>query len=227
MFPVAEIRPLVNKLPVVVLPVDESAVVTNPVVVKVATFAVPATLTVTLLLAATTTLLVPLTICVGVPPPPASKLLPIPDDAFAKSIYAPRLVPPFSKNRSRSLCTSITILPTNVVPVTAGARLIWPPSPPDAVVTKSSPTNPLPVVIKLPAVTLPLALIVFAIPGTLVQLLVALEYWYVIPFTTDCCPFVGDTGNAIVYPYAPLNMQPLNQVIVGPDVVSLFAALPC
>jgi hypothetical protein len=45
-----------------------------------------------------------------------------------------------------------------------------------------------------------LAEIILAEERILVQEKLVLAYWYAMPLTIAICPFVGDTGKAILYP---------------------------
>ena len=54
--------------------------------------------------------------------------------------------------------------------------------------------------VSAPFTAMVLAVITLAVDKILVHELVALEYWYDTWFTTVTCPFVGDTGKAIISP---------------------------
>jgi hypothetical protein len=54
--------------------------------------------------------------------------------------------------------------------------------------------------VRAPFTAMVLAVIMLAVERILVHELVALEYWYDTWFTIVTCPFVGDTGKAIISP---------------------------
>ena len=54
--------------------------------------------------------------------------------------------------------------------------------------------------VSAPFTAIVLAVMMLAVERILVHELVALEYWYDTWFTTVTCPFVGDTGKAIISP---------------------------
>ena len=60
----------------------------------------------------------------------------------------------------------------------------------------------LPAALMLPLEAMVLAVIILAVERTRVQALLTFEYWYETLLTTVICPFVGDVGKAILYPFS-------------------------
>jgi len=56
----------------------------------------------------------------------------------------------------------------------------------------------MPPTVKTPLTAIVLAVIILAVERILVQLFVAVLYWYDTWLTTVICPFVGEIGNAIL-----------------------------